>query len=58
MESKNIPERKLIDPSGTEEPLTKGIPVYKFAKSSGRNCGQLLPGEQRDHTSYDYSDEM
>lgn len=48
-----------IDPVTKEVLWAKHrVPIYKFLKTCGRNCGMLEENEQRDHTSYDYSDEM
>jgi hypothetical protein len=60
MESKNTREPHPAKFPGIEQlVLTEhGIPIYKFSKKSGKNCGPLLEGEERDHATYDYSDEM
>jgi hypothetical protein len=39
-------------------PVKHSAPVYKFSKKSGKNCGLLAEHEERDHTKYDYSDEI
>jgi hypothetical protein len=61
MESKNTPEPNPVNRPGINKlVLTKrgSRPVYKFSKKSGKNCGPLREGEERDPATYDYSDEM
>ena len=38
--------------------MKQGRLIYKFSKKSGKNCGPLQKNEERDRTTYEYSDEM
>ena len=60
MDPKNVSEPAPVIPPVTKQLIRGkyGVRVSRFSKTTGRNCGPMEKGEERDHSKYEYSDEM